>query len=82
MGPPAGERCSAGGRRPSTAAGLARAQDGLEVHDRGALLGWIVTKREGFDAIAVTGAMLGKFNTAPAAARALLQKAHHGKAAP
>jgi len=54
----------------------------LEVHDRGALLGWIVTKRDGFDAVTMTGTMLGKFNSEHAAARALLHEAHREKGAP
>ena len=51
---------------------IARAQDGTVVTHDGALLGFIIDRRHGCDAIARDGRTLGRFNSTHAAVRALL----------
>ena len=54
----------------------ASAQDGIAITQDGVLIGFIVVRRDGCDAIAASGRRIGKFNTQSAAVRALLYAAN------
>ena len=52
----------------------ARPLGGTAVEHGGVLIGFLIERRHGFDAVTATGQALGRFNTQDAAVRALLPK--------
>lgn len=52
--------------------GMARAQDGQAIYFGDRLIGFLIERRCGFDAVIASGKALGKFNDQAAGARALL----------
>jgi hypothetical protein len=52
-----------------------RAQDGQAVYLHGSLIGFVIGRRHGSDAVTAAGVGLGRFNDDGAAFRALLQRA-------
>ena len=56
----------------------AEVQDAISVTHNGALIGFLVERRHGFEAVSATGQQLGRFNTSEAGARALLHQAQCG----